>query len=166
MARHVEPYLDLERSVRLYNAQFVIRRVCTAPNFHLDWRDTNNEAFTLMTPLTPNAGGFGMLYRKTDGSIGEYEYKFGEALIFGDDFSHSTKPGIAQDPVALLCFNFGTDKMKQWPKIERTVARQCLLTCRPDGSFQYLPPIDRVRNVVGPLLRKAGLRRRPATSTY
>ena len=157
VAPHVEPYLDLENQVRLYNAQLVVRSKCTRPNFHVDWIDTNNEAFTLMTPLTNNCGAFGMLYKKLDGSIGEYEYKLGEALIFGDDFIHSTKPGESDDPVVLLCFNFGTDKMKHWPTIERTAARQCLLTCRPDGLLQRLPMQQQVRNVLGRILRRCRL---------
>ena len=42
IARHVEPYLDLDRDVRLYSGFFVSRSRCTEPDFHLDWRDTNN----------------------------------------------------------------------------------------------------------------------------
>jgi hypothetical protein len=109
VARHVERYLDLREGVRLYNAFLVVRSRCEAPDFHVDWLGTNNEAFTLMTPLSANAAGFGMLYRKLDGSIGDYDYKAGEALIFGDDFVHSTKPGQSDEPVVLLCFHFGTD---------------------------------------------------------
>jgi hypothetical protein len=157
VGRHVAPYLDLDKQVRLYNGFFVVRSRCSAPDFHVDWNDANNEAFTLMTPLTANCGGFGMLYRKLDGSIGEYEYKLGEALIFGDDFVHSTKPGASGEPVVLLCFNFGTDKMEHWPSIERTAARQGLLTCRPDGRIQRLSASRRIRNVLGPALRRAGL---------
>jgi hypothetical protein len=32
-----------------------------------------------------------------------------------------------------------------------------LLTCRPDGVIQRMPLARRVRNVLGPMLRKAGL---------
>jgi hypothetical protein len=167
IAGHVEPYLDLAREVRLYNGFLVIRSRCTEPNFHVDWRDTNNEAFTLLTPLTDNGSGFGMLYKKLDGSIGEYDYKLGEALIFGDDFVHSTKPGVSNEPVVLLCFNFGTDKMGHWSKIQRTAARQSLLICRPDGQFQRLPIVRRIRNVAGTMLRKMGLRQtQPSQSGY
>jgi len=160
VARYVEPYLDLSHSVRLYNAFLVIRSRCTQPNFHVDWRSTSNEAFTLLTPLTENCRGFGLLYKKLDGSIGEYEYRLGEALIFGDDFVHSTKPGLSDEPVVLLCFNFGTDKMEHWPSIERTAAHQSLMICRPDGKFQRLSIPKRVRNVVGSMLRNTVLRRR------
>jgi hypothetical protein len=159
VARHVEPFVDLAEEVRVFNCFLLVRSKCEEANFHLDWRDANNEAFTLITPLTDNFSGFGMLYKRLDGSIGEYEYKLGEAIIFGDDFVHSTKPGVADEPVVLLCFNFGTDKMEHWPNIARTAARQSLLVRRPDGQFQRLTVGQRVRNVVGPILRKTGLRR-------
>lgn len=159
VSRHVEPYLDLAHEVRLFNSFLVTRSRCAEPNFHVDWAGTNNEGFTLMTPLTDNCGGFGLLYKKLDGSIGEYDYKPGEALIFGDDFVHSTKPGISAEPVVLLCFNFGTDKMQHWPNIERTAGRQSILVCRPDGKFQRVPVRQRVRTFLGSVLRKAGLRR-------
>jgi len=161
IARHVRPYVDVEHEVRLYNSFLVIRSQCTETNFHADWANANNEGFTLLTPLTANSDGFGLLYRKLDGSVGEYEYKAGEALIFGDDFIHSTKPGISADPVVLLCFNFGSDKIEHWPRIERTAARQGILICRPDGRFYRRPMITRFRNGVGRALRKIGLRRPP-----
>jgi hypothetical protein len=167
IARHVVPYVDVADEVRLYNSFLVIRSECTQADFHADWANANNEGFTLLTPLTANCSGFGLLYRKLDGSIGEYEYKQGEALIFGDDFIHSTKPGISDEPVVLLCFNFGSDKMEHWPRIERTAARQGILICRPDGQFYRRPIVTRLRNAVGRALRKSGLRRpAPASSPY
>ena len=167
IARHVKPFVDLDRDVRLYNSFLVIRGKCTEPDFHVDWSDNNNEGFTLMTPLTANADGFGLLYKKLDGSIGEYDYKLGEAIVFGDDFVHSTKPGIAGKPVVFLCFNFGTDKMEYWPRIEPTAGRQAMLTCRPDGRFHRIPLRQRARAAIGSLARKAGLTDRQARSpTY
>lgn len=163
IARHVERYLDLEKEVRLYNSFLVVRTSCDEPDFHVDWADANNEGFTLMTPLTSNCGGFGMLYKKLDGDIAEYDYKPGEALIFGDDFLHSTKPGSSDEPVVLLCFNFGTDKIEHWPRLERTASRQSILFCRPDGRFERRAIIKRIRNMLGILRRKAGLSRTPAS---
>ncbi|HEX8842788.1 MAG TPA: hypothetical protein VF757_10880 [Sphingomicrobium sp.] len=159
IAAHVEPYLDLDRGVRLYSGFFVIRTRCTEPDFHLDWRDTNNEAFTLLTPLSSNAAGFGLLYKKADGSIGEYEYRLGEALVLGDDFVHSTKPGTSEEPVVLLSFTFGSDKMEHWPSISRTAASQGMLVRRPDGSFERTLLRKRVRAALGKVARAAGLRR-------
>ena len=136
VAAHVAPYLDLDREVRLYAGFLVTRRSCSKPNFHVDWERTNNEAFTLITPVSDNATGFGLLYRKLNGEIGEYEYTPGEAIIFGDHFSHSTKPGETDEPVALLSFTFGTDKMVHWDKIFRTAGYQSRLIRRPDGEFE------------------------------
>jgi hypothetical protein len=135
-ASHVEPYLDLDTSVRLYSGFLVTRSYCRRPDFHVDWIDTDNEAFTLLTPLTPNAADFGLLYERSDGRIAEYRYKIGEALIFGDGFLHATKPGQSDEPVVLLSFTFGTDKMEHWHKISRTAGTQGELICLPDGSFQ------------------------------
>jgi hypothetical protein len=165
IASHVEPYLDLDRDVRLYSGFFVSRSRCTEPNFHLDWRDTNNEAFTLLTPLTENSAGFGLLYKKDDGTIGEYEYKLGEALIIGDSFIHSTKPGASAEPVVLLSFTFGSDRMEHWPSIARTAARQGILVCRPDGIFEQVPRRKRARATLGKIARALGLRR-PSGPAY
>jgi hypothetical protein len=135
VASHVEPYLDLDKEVRLYAGFLVVRSACDRPNFHVDWEKANNEAFTLITPVTDNAAGFGLLYRKLTGEIAEYEYKAGEAIIFGDHFIHSTRPGRSDDPVVLLSFTFGTDKMEHWDRIVRTAGYQSKMVRRPDGTF-------------------------------
>lgn len=133
--QHVRPYLDIEREVRLYAGFLVIRSECTEPRFHVDWIKTGNEAFTLLTPVSANAAGFGLLYEKLTGEIGDYDYRLGEAVVFGDNFYHSTKPGRSETPVVLLCFEFGTDKMEHWDKIYETVGRQAGMLRRPDGEF-------------------------------
>jgi len=138
IAAHVTPLLDLDREVRLYAGFLVTRRSCSRPNFHVDWEQTNNEAFTLITPVSDNATGFGLLYRKLNGDIGEYDYRPGEAILFGDHFSHSTKPGQSDEPVVLLSFTFGTDRMLHWTKIFRTAGYQSRLVRRPDGEFVRL----------------------------
>lgn len=134
-AAHVEPYLDLDRQVRLFAGFLVIRSRCEKPNFHCDWALTDNEAFTLVTPVSDNATGFGMLYQKLHEEVGEYDYRPGEAIVFGDHFTHSTKPGRSDEPVILLSLSFGTDKMVHWDKIMRTAGYQSPLVRRPDGEF-------------------------------
>lgn len=135
IATHVEPYLDLDTEVRLYGGFLVVRSACAEPDFHLDWNKTNNEAFTLITPVTDNTADFGLLYRTLKGEIAEYDYQPGEAIIFGDHFIHSTRPGQSDEPVVLLSFTFGTDKMEHWHKIERTAGGQSKMVRRPDGEF-------------------------------
>jgi hypothetical protein len=137
VANYVTRYLDIEREVRLYAGFMVVRSQCSAPNFHVDWIQTNNEAFTLLTPVSPVPKGFGLLYKTMQGEVAEYDYQIGEAIVFGDYFQHSTKPGRSDEPVVLLCFEFGTDKMKHWAKIYATIGGQSALLRRPDGKFQF-----------------------------
>jgi hypothetical protein len=132
---HVAEYLDLEDQPRLYNGFVLLRTACSKPDFHVDWMDTGNEAFTFITPFDERIRGFGILYEKVTGTIAEYDYRPGEAIIFGDGFVHSTKPGTSDAPVATLCFQFGTDKMKHWDKIMQTAGYQSLFIQQPDGRF-------------------------------
>lgn len=135
---HVLSVLDIEETARMYSGFLVTRSICHKPDFHVDWIDTNNEAFTVLSPLTSSSEGFGLLYKTLDNNIAEYSYQLGKALIFGDDFIHSTQPGQSSQPVALLSFTFGTDKMIHWQKIAQTAAGQGNLLRRPDGSFLIL----------------------------
>ncbi len=135
IAAHAEAHLDLEQGVRLYAGFLVIRSTCAEADFHVDWAQTNNEAFTCMTPVSVNSSGFGLLYKQWTGAIAEYDYAPGEAISFGDFFEHSTKPGHSDEPVTLLCFEYGTDKMDYWPKIYRTIGEQVTHLRRPDGQF-------------------------------
>jgi len=132
---HVQPFLDIEQTVRMFSGFLVSRSYCDQPDWHVDWFDTNNEAFTLITPITDAPEGFGLLYERSDGSQGVYNYQRGKAIAFGDRFRHSTKPGRNADPVVLLCFTFGTDRMEHWPAIERTAGSQGNLMRLPDGRF-------------------------------
>ena len=141
------PYLDLEREARLFAGFLVVRSRCTETYFHTDWRKLNNEAFTVLTPIGDNASDFGLLYDKMTGEVGEYSYHQGEAIMFGDNFHHSTKPGMSEEPVALLCFQFGTDKMKHWPAINAQLNVQATLLKRPDGVLTKTGGVaDRVVN--------------------
>ena len=111
IAAHVRKYLALGQEPRLYAGFLLLRSNCSNTNFHVDWTDTDNQAFTFITPLDDNARNFGLIYRKVTGKEGEYAYRIGE------NFWHSTKLGNAGEPVRLLCFQFGTDKMEKWDKI-------------------------------------------------
>lgn len=132
----VRDYVDVDQAVRLFAGFVVVRSRCDAPDFHCDWLGANNEGFTLLAPIAAGTECFGLLYERLDGTTATYEYRRGEAIVFGDHFSHSTMPGQSDSPVALLCFNFGTDKMEHWPKLRRTAAYQGELVRRPDGSFE------------------------------
>ena len=159
IARHVEPMLELDHEPRMYAGFLVTRRRCGAPDFHVDWRDTGQQAFTLMTPVSGNESGFGLLYRDGSGTIREYDYEAGEAIFFTDDFLHSTKPGSSDEPVVLLCFTFGTDRMKYWDRIRATSGSQSALMSRPDGRFETISRWQSWRRQLGWLAFRAGFRR-------
>jgi hypothetical protein len=140
VARHVRDYLDIDRDVAFYTGFLHTRTEAKEANFHVDWQLTNNEAFTLLTPVSGFEAGQKLLYKKLNGEVAEYAYKAGEAIIFGDLFQHSSPPGRAAVPFTLLAFNFGTDKMEHWDKILRTQGRQCPLVQCPDGEFMRMDP--------------------------
>jgi len=136
LARVVEPWLDLKERVMMYSGFLVMRSNCQQADLHVDWNDTNNQAFTCITPLTDHTPDFGLLYQQRDGSLASYTYRPGKALVFGERFLHSTRPGQSQEPVVLLSFTFGTDKMDYWPAIAETAAAQGNLVRLPNGTFQ------------------------------
>jgi hypothetical protein len=112
-----------------------------------------------MSPASDNASCFGLLYRDDSGSLREYDYAPGEAIFFTDGFVHSTKPGSSDVPVVLLCFTFGTDRMKYWDRIRATSGSQSALMRRPDGQFETISRWQAWRRHLGWLAFRAGLRR-------
>jgi hypothetical protein len=142
VAERVEPYVAIDKEVRLFACVLHMRSRCDDTYFHSDWQGLNNDAFTLLTPITDNAAGFGLLYKQYDETIVEYEYKRGEAIIFGDLFCHSTKPGRSDEPVALLGFQFGSDRMEVWDRVLASVKNTTQLFRMPNGEFHH-----RVREV-------------------
>ena len=140
VAHHVREYVDLESEVRFYTGFLHTRRKCKEMNLHVDWVKTNNEGFTLITPICGPENQLKLAYQSMTGEVAEYRYTLGEAIIFGDHFTHSSPAGVADSPVSLLVFNFGTDKMEHWEKLVRTQQRQCPLVQRPDGKFIMVDP--------------------------
>lgn len=140
VAKYVREYLDIDHDVHFYAGFVHTRRVCKEANFHVDWKLTNNEAFTLLTPVCGFENEQKLLYKKLTGEVAEYVYKPGEAIIFGDHFIHSTPPGVADPPFGLLVLYFGSDKMEHWGKLLRTQGRQAALLHRPDGEFVHIDP--------------------------
>jgi hypothetical protein len=136
VARHVTEYVACDRAIRLYQGFVVLRSECRQADFHLDWEDTGNQAFTLLTPVGRPTPAFGLLYQTLTGETRSYDYREGEALIFGDHFLHSTQPGASPEPTALLSFTFGTDRMEDWPAIRKTAGFQGGKVRRPDGVLE------------------------------
>lgn len=135
IGNQLAPYIDFEKELVVYSAFIVTRSVCEELNFHADWLGANNDAFTMLTPISDNAARFGLLYKNMFGAIEEYDYKTGKALVFGDHFIHSSRMDRFDTPLALLSYTFGTDKMSRWEAISKTAAKQSDLFRQPDGQF-------------------------------
>ncbi|WP_118857707.1 hypothetical protein [Sphingomonas mesophila] len=131
----VSDVIDVDRQVRLYCGSLVVRSRCAEPYFHCDWRKSNNQAFTFLTPVSGAHEQFGLLYYDAQGAVRHYPYRRGEGILFGDWFSHATAPGQSDGPVALLCFEFGSDRMADWPEVYHQMKGRARLLRRADGEF-------------------------------
>ena len=135
VTNYVKEYIDFNEELVMYGGFIVTRKSCESTYFHMDWVDVGNEAFNIVTPIYNNQDGFGLLYMDTSHTVREYDYQIGKAIIIGDNFIHSTKPGDSEDPVLLLSFTFGTDKMEHWPAISKTALTQSNFIHMPNGQF-------------------------------
>ncbi len=131
----IAPFVPHDREIRLYAGFFVTRSSCSALNMHCDWLTQDNQAFTLMAPLTANTGGLGLTYESVRNERPTLTYRLGKGIVFGTDFRHSTAIGELDERAVFLCFTFGTDRMEHWPQIARTAAMQCDFLRQPDGTF-------------------------------
>ncbi|MEO7564556.1 MAG: hypothetical protein ABIR63_06565 [Sphingomicrobium sp.] len=125
----------MDREIRLYFSQIIVRSRCDAPFFHNDWAKVNNDAFTFLTPITGDPPTFGLLYQNGRGKVSEYRNKAGEGILFGDFFTHSTTPGVRDHAEAVLCFEFGTDRMEHWDKVFAAIKGQARTIRMPNGQF-------------------------------
>jgi len=135
LAAMVAPFVPHDETIRLYAGFLVTRRRCDALDMHSDWATEANHAFTLMAPLTENAGEMGMTFENLRGEQRELQYRLGKGLVFGTRFPHSTSVGQLPERSVFLCFNFGTDRMDHWQELGATTGTQGNFFRQPDGSF-------------------------------
>ena len=135
VAETVADNVDYDKSIVLYSGFFVTRTRCSSPDYHRDWVECENNAFTYLGPVSSNCGELGLVYQNARGQQGNYAYRIGKGLVFGDHFLHATAPGEARATTVLLSFTFGTDRMDKWDNIARTAAAQGMFYRQPDGKF-------------------------------
>ena len=136
LSKITKQYVEYEEKMILYAGFFVSRSTCSDFNFHHDWiKSTQNNAFTLITPLIHPKDGIDLLYTDFDGKVRKYQYEFGKGIVFGSDFLHSTEKGNSTSPSVLVSMTFGTDKMNLWEPISKTVLNQGNLVRLPNGNF-------------------------------
>ena len=136
LARIFQQFVEHEKKIILYSGFFVSRSTCSEFTFHHDWIKTSqNNAFTLITPLIHPKDGINLIYKDIDGKNQKYKYQVGKAIVFGGDFIHSTDIGTSTSPSVLLSMTFGTDKMNLWEPISKTALQQGNLVRLPNGNF-------------------------------
>lgn len=126
--------IDIEKEVVMYCGFFVIGNHLNEIAWHVDYFDGAN-AFTLITPLFELDKKHGnLLYRDENKCINEYSYRLGEAIIFGDKFSHTTEPYPQTENLrVLLSLTFGTDNLSYWNTLKRTIGEQSRFMILPCG---------------------------------
>ena len=136
LARIFQQFVEHEKKIILYSGFFVSRSTCSEFTFHHDWiKKSQNNAFTLITPLIHPKDGINLIYKDVDGKASKYKYEFGKGLVFGSHFLHSTEVGSSTSPSILLSMTFGTDKMNLWEPISKTALYQGNLVRLPNGNF-------------------------------
>ena len=53
-----------------------------------------------------------------------YQYEKGTAIVFGENFMHSSDVNLIGNREVLFCISFGTDKLQEWSVIKQTAAVQ------------------------------------------
>ena len=75
------------------------------------------------------------MYYDQNSEVDVYEYRAHEAILLGDDFYHSTETYARTSNIrVLLSLTLGTDKLKYWPKLEKTVGHQSEFVILPCGD--------------------------------
>lgn len=134
VANDIKLLVDCQKEIVMYCGFLVVGNQALNPLWHVDYFPGAN-AYTLITPLFELDSAHGnLLYESSDAQIKTYQYKLGEAIIFGDHFRHSTEPyNPAQSIRILVSLTFGTDKMEYWNILERTVGHQSNYVKLPCG---------------------------------
>lgn len=121
----VRELLDYEQKIIVYCGFLVVSNRAPSSSWHVDYFPGAN-AFTLITPLfelDPEHGR--LLYLDQQHSVQAYSYRLGEAIIFGDHFVHSTEIYHPTQQIrVLVSMTFGTDKLKYWGILNKTIGNQ------------------------------------------
>ena len=116
--------IDIDNEIIVYNIFFVVRSKIKKHTWHIDfYNGTNVNAFTLLTPLQEE-NHVKLAYRDLNNEMKSYQYEKGTAIIFGENFMHSSDVSLIGNREVLFCISFGTDKLQEWSVIKQTAAVQ------------------------------------------
>lgn len=130
----VKGLVNFDEDIILYSGFLVIGDRAYQEAWHVDYVPSAN-AYTLITPLSQLAPEHGnLLFQDADGDAQTYTYNYGDAIIFGDHFMHSTEPyAQSETPRVLVSLTFGTDKFEHWPALKQTIGEQSEFMVLPCG---------------------------------
>lgn len=130
----IKTLVDFENHIEVYCGFFVVGKKMDRETWHKDYVDGAN-AYTLITPLFELDKSHGQLMYKDEISATKtYQYKMGEAIVFGEGFEHATKPYPETDTLrVMLSFTFGTDKAAYWNVLKETIEHQSNYMILPCG---------------------------------
>ena len=126
--------VDHQEKIVMYCGFLVIGNRAPSSLWHVDYRPGAN-AYTLITPLFEPAPDHGnLLYKDNDELDRIYPYELGKAIIFGEQFIHSTEPyNLSKEIRVLVSMTFGTDKIEYWDILEKTIGNQSSYFILPCG---------------------------------
>lgn len=129
--------VDYHEQIVMYCGFFVIGNRAPYHHWHVDYQPGAN-AYTLITPLFSLSEEHGHLAYKIDKEHRDiYRYRSGEAIVFGDRFSHATEIYSPTNHLRILVsMTFGTDKLEYWEIIKKTVTNQSLYIIMPCGHVK------------------------------
>lgn len=132
----VKALIDCDKTVIMNAGFFIVGNHLTNPLWHVDY-DPGANGFSLVTPLFPLSDTHGdLLYVDTAQQTQRYAYEYGEAIIFGDNFIHTTEPYPKTSPErVLLSIALSTDKLQYWDILKQTIGQQTPFYRLPCGHI-------------------------------
>lgn len=133
ITENVKRLVEHHKDIVVYCGFFVVGNHLDKELWHVDYLD-NAHAFTLITPLFDLSSQHGgLLYTDEHQKRQCYQYKIGEAIFFGDGFTHTTQPYPKTNTRVLLSMTFGTDNPAHWEVLEKTIGTQSRFLILPCG---------------------------------
>lgn len=132
----IKQLVDHDQRIVMYCGFLVVGDRSPTSSWHDDY-EVGANGYTLITPLFElDPGHGGLLYRDGD-AVRRYDYRVGEAVLFGDNFTHMTETYEATERKrVLVSLTFGTDKMKYWDVLSGTIGDQSDFMVLPCGHVK------------------------------
>ena len=136
LADAAKDLIDWHGRIVLYNGFYIVSDGVDGPSWHRDYVD-GAQAYTLLTPLYELDAEHGQLWYESGGEVVRYEYRHGVGLLIGEGFRHATEPFASTSRRrVLVSLAFGTDRMRYWPALQRTVGIQAPFVVMPCGHLR------------------------------